>query len=453
MKLDFTQTARYKAGEVADKPGVYRFAFSEPLLSDKVPLYLVLLMVLGYGLTFGLAWVFHVTQIKFFDKASDFFFYGGAMTNAVWSGQIWRPLTSAFLHGSIMHIVMNVLNFVLAAAAARVVFARRGWLTVFLVSAYVGCLITILLTPAAIVVGASVGLMGLFGALVAGELRLRRLDKKDCPADRMFELKPLVILLALNLVLEHLIPNIGHIAHAAGLSLGFLLGLWLPLNGGQTLIASRQGLLKVSSVKRVGRSGSLKAVSKLEYTLADEFDPKVDFVALVADHHGRSEELSVYTLHGNEDRAVAMAGADAAVVTDRFDVAGLPSESAEEEARRDAEAKKKEVRKPLVWRLLALLPLGWLWHYIYQSWTSGMTMDKADLQWLHFLPPTLAEPAISLFAVLGALLVSGSFAYFIFSMIESIVWSYCSAFFKALGKKRSGSEADNKDGPDAESKP
>lgn len=453
MKLEFTQTARYQAAEVADKPGVHRFAFSEPLLSDKVPLYLVLLMALGYGLTFGLAWVFHVTQIKFFDQASDFFFYGGAMTNAVWSGQIWRPLTSAFLHGGIMHISMNVLNFVFAAAAARVMFARRGWLTVFLVSAYVGCLITILFTPAVTLVGASVGLMGLFGALVAGELRLRRLDKKDCPADRMFELKPLVFLLAINLVLEHLIPNVGHIAHAAGLSVGFLLGLWLPLNGGQTLIASRPGLLKVSSLKRVGRSGSLKAVRELEYTLADDFDPKVDFVALVADHHGRGEELSVYTIHGDEDRAVAMAGEDAAVVTDRFDVAGLPSESAEEEARRDAEAKKKEVRKPLVWRLLALLPLGWIWHYFYQSWASGMTMDKADLQWLHFLPPTLAEPAISLFAVLGALLVSGSFAYFIFSVIESIVWSYCSAFFGALGKKRSGSDADNEDGPDAESKP
>jgi hypothetical protein len=48
MKLEFTQTARYQAAEVADKPGVHRFAFSEPLLSDKVPLYLVLLMALGY---------------------------------------------------------------------------------------------------------------------------------------------------------------------------------------------------------------------------------------------------------------------------------------------------------------------------------------------------------------------------------------------------------------------
>ena len=365
------------------------------------------------------------------------------MTKEVWSGQLWRPITSAFLHGGFFHIALNAINFLFAVMAVRVVFAGRGWLTIFLVSAYVGCLITILLTPAAVLVGASVGLMGLLGALVAGELRLKLTSAGMRPADRLIELKSLLFWLTLNLVLEHLIPNVGHIAHAAGLAVGFLVGLFLPLNGSQFLVASRSDLLAVQSTTTIKRDGK-KVIGEIKYTLADDFDPARDYLALVQCELRKPMQLSVYGLAGSGDAAFrAVEENEHVVVASRYKVVGWPKISAEEEARLEAEADRKLVRKPIWWRLASLLPLAWIWNYFFQSWAGDLTMNKADLDWLHFLPAPLAEPVISLFSILGGLLVSGSIAYLLFSLLESWAWGFYLGAFKAAGKKGSdGAEED-----------
>lgn len=432
------------------QPGARRFAFREPLLQDSVPLLLALLMVLGYGLTFGLSGLYHVTGVKFFDQVADFFFYGGEMTKDVWSGQVWRPLTSAFLHGSFPHIAMNLLNFLLAAAAARVLFSRRGWLTVFLGAAYFGCLITIAISPEQQLVGASVGIMGLFGAIVAAEWRLSRKHKFDAPVERLFELKTLLLFLGLNLVLEHLIPNVGHVAHVAGLSVGFLLGLVLPLNGGQRLVASRADAIKVvgQATKRRDRK---QVVTHVDYSLADGFDPAVDFLALVQSRHGlRKRGGQVYIVEGSADAAWnACSRRKEVFLADRFKVVGFAEESREETERVEAELaekRKREQHRPWWWRIFSLLLFGYIWNYFFQLWAKDMTMDRASLDWLHALPPVLAEPAIAFGSVAGVLLVSGSFAYLIFIIVQSFLWGMVENLVNRKSNK-SDSDSESEEDP------
>jgi uncharacterized protein involved in cysteine biosynthesis len=62
-----------------------------------------------------------------------------------------------------------------------------------------------------------------------------------------------------------------------------------------------------------------------------------------------------------------------------------------------------------------------------------MTMPKADLQWLNFLPSYLAGPAIDLASVLGALIVT----FFAASMLNSIIGGMLLSFISGLveGKK------------------
>ena len=99
---------------------------------------------------------------------------GGWLTNAlilnvdqvVFHGEIWRPLTSAFLHGGMFHIVGNMLSLVGLAFVLRRYAPRRRWLYIFLFTQYVGCIIAGYLNPG-LMVGASVGIMGLLGSLFA----------------------------------------------------------------------------------------------------------------------------------------------------------------------------------------------------------------------------------------------------------------------------------------------
>jgi hypothetical protein len=83
--------------------------------------------------------------------------------------------------------------------------------------------------------------------------------------------------------------------------------------------------------------------------------------------------------------------------------------------------------------------LGYIWYRLFLSWAPDMTMPKADLQWLNFLPSYLAGPAIDLASVLGALIVT----FFAASMLNNIVGGMLLSFISGLveGKKDKKSDA------------
>jgi hypothetical protein len=110
------------------EPAGTTFTFKEPLGSASAIYWLVLAILAGYGLTFGLQDLAKVFHSPFLQKIADFFFYGGMMTKAVWQGQIWRPVTVAFLHGGMFHLFGNVANLLfLAWFAALPSPAKAGW--------------------------------------------------------------------------------------------------------------------------------------------------------------------------------------------------------------------------------------------------------------------------------------------------------------------------------------
>jgi membrane associated rhomboid family serine protease len=436
MKIELSQTSAQTITRVKDQPGVLRYVFNEPATNDGLLIFLIQLMVLFYALTIGLSAFANSTGIGWLFGVANFIFSNGAMTNDVWAGQIWRPITSAFLHGSTFHILGNAINFFFVALATRIVFAHRGWLTIFVVSAYLGCLLAILSSPDATMVGASVGLMGLFGALIAGELRLKRVNHKERPVARLISLRILLIVLTLQLVLEHLIPNVGHVAHAAGLLIGFLVGLILPLNSGLELWISRKSAIEVRTIERITRGD--QTVHAITFVVAPDFDQDRDFLAVVQGQHGK-QRISAYRLLGTLKAPSPEAWHSAFKVADRFDVTGF--EKPELPAEIMAALSKKAEAKPLLWRILSMGLMCWLWSTIFASWVGDMTMDEADLQWLHFLPLSLAEPAISIGSILGAIVVSGSYAFFIFSIMEGILYGLFKGFFKPKNK------------PDEDSKP
>lgn len=414
------------------------FKFVEPMSrSLLMALGLGALMVLVYGLTFGvqaLAEQIHSPSLQAF---ADFIFYGGMMTDGVWHGQIWRPVTVAFLHGGMFHLFGNVVNFCLLAYFCSVAFARKGWLTIFFTSSILGAMITSLVNPGTQLVGASIGIMGLYGSMMAAEVRKRKIDKDLLPATTLVPLKSLVLLLIMQLVLEHLIPNVGHVAHIAGLTIGFLLGFVLPLSAGVRLYASRADLVKITEVKRTADKGKnadgRSVVQTLTYTVGEQ--QPGDCIWSEQAEHGITRLLKTTRQVWLGEPSAVQGDASGYLVASRFAVPSVDSLVVSEET---VTASKAPPALPL-WRQAANWALlGYVWYRLFLSWAPDMTMPKADLQWLNFLPSYLAGPAIDITSVLGALIVTYFAASMLSSLFGGMLFSFLSGIFEGAKEAKDG---------------
>ena len=133
----------------------------------------------------------------------------------------WRFITSAFAHGSITHILFNMLALWLVGAQylERLLGAAR-YAAVYLVSAIGGSVVYLLLSPAVPfdgqnpsswyvgAVGASGAVFGLFGALLVLNRHLGRSSAG------------MYATIAINAVLGFIIPNVAWQAHLGGLLTG-----------------------------------------------------------------------------------------------------------------------------------------------------------------------------------------------------------------------------------------
>lgn len=426
----------------AAQPEGQSFKFVEPLGKSLLGvLALAALMVLVYGLTFGVQAIAESFHSKALQAVADFFFYGGMMTKAVWQGEIWRPFTVAFLHGGMFHLFGNVVNFALLAYFCSIAFARRSWLVIFFTSSVLGAIATILVTPETQLVGASIGIMGLYGSMIAAELRKRKIDKDQLPAATLVPLKSLVVLLVVQLVLEHLIPNVGHIAHIAGLTIGFALGFVLPLNAGVRLYASRADLVKITAVERKSETGKNQSgrsvVQNLTYTVA-ELQPG-DCLWTEQTEHGFARLLKTSRQVWLGDASLVSGETEGYLVASRFAVPSMDALPVSKET----VVNSVKAAVPLWRRACSLVLLGYIWYRLFLSWAPDMTMPKADLQWLNFLPSYLAGPAIDLASVLGALMVTFCAASMLNGIFGGMLLSFISGLVEGVKEKKSDDKGES----------
>lgn len=129
------------------------------------------------------------------------------------NGETYRLMTSAFLHASITHLLFNMWALWVVGGAVESRLGRWRYLTVYLVSALAGSVVSYAVDPAIQVsVGASGAVFGLFGALAVLALRLR------------FSIGGIVGVILINVVIGF-VPalDINWRAHLGGLVAGTLL--------------------------------------------------------------------------------------------------------------------------------------------------------------------------------------------------------------------------------------
>jgi membrane associated rhomboid family serine protease len=132
-------------------------------------------------------------------------------------GEYWRLLTGAFLHGSAIHLAVNMYSlfalgqFVEGGAGAARMAVIYG--VALLVS---GLSVVYFAGPYDVTVGASGAIFGLFGALFAMGFRLGR------PGMKLVQQN--IGILLINLVFTFAVPGISAAAHVGGLISGFVVG-------------------------------------------------------------------------------------------------------------------------------------------------------------------------------------------------------------------------------------
>lgn len=148
------------------------------------------------------------------------------------AGEYYRLLTSAFLHGGIVHLLLNMYALYLFGPQLEAALGRLRFIVLYVVSALGGSALSYAFaSPVQPSLGASGAVFGLLGAYLVINRRLGR------------DNTPVLMLLAINLAYGFLVPNIDWRAHLGGLVTGALVAAAIAYAP-----AKRRGLVQAAGI-------------------------------------------------------------------------------------------------------------------------------------------------------------------------------------------------------------
>ena len=138
--------------------------------------------------------------------------FGAKVNTLIQAGQIWRFLTSAFIHIGIMHLAFNLYALWALGPLTEESFGHRRFLIIYILSALGGSIASFLFTTA-LSAGASGAIFGLLGALLYFSYKRPYLWKSGLGMN-------LIIVIFVNFGFGLLQPGIDNFAHLGGLFTG-----------------------------------------------------------------------------------------------------------------------------------------------------------------------------------------------------------------------------------------
>lgn len=154
--------------------------------------------------------------------------YGMSSADRIASGEPWRLLTYAFLHGGLLHLVLNSYFLIVIGPMLEQLLGTTRFAVVYVVSALGGGIAATLWSPGFPIVGGSGALFGMLGTVLALNMRQGRhfLDFMSYHGPRQ-----IVVLIVLNLVIGMVVPIISNSGHIGGLIAGFALTFCFLVRG------------------------------------------------------------------------------------------------------------------------------------------------------------------------------------------------------------------------------
>ncbi len=168
--------------------------------------------------------------------------FDGTQLIGVAEGEWWRLITSAFLHGGLFHLGLNMLMLFWIGAPVEEALGRGRFIVLYLVSGLCAAAGALALTdPGDVTVGASGAIFGILGAALVFERQ------------RMYVLGGSALsIILVNLIFTFTIPNISIGGHVGGLIGGAACGLALSRFGRAHVAYGQPGLLGFAGVAAVG---------------------------------------------------------------------------------------------------------------------------------------------------------------------------------------------------------
>jgi rhomboid protease GluP len=192
----------------------------------------------------------------------------GALYGRITQAEPWRVLSAVFVHGSLIHIGMNMLSLINLGRTLEPHFRSARFLVLYLLSGALGFCGTLWWRGGnAFSVGASGAVFGLLGAFI-GALIIRR-----NPGWQRVFLSNLIM----AGVLAYVVQGVDNAAHVAGFLSGLLLGLLLELERQprrrDRLLAGLAAvgvMAALASIALSARSPVWKVLKQLEAQAAEE---------------------------------------------------------------------------------------------------------------------------------------------------------------------------------------
>jgi len=126
-------------------------------------------------------------------------------------GDYWTLMSSAFMHGSFLHIAFNMYVLWIMGPTLERILGHSRFIALYLLAAFGGGVASYVFSDfRSVSVGASGAIFGLMGAFVVAGRRLR------------YDITQVLVLLGINLVFGFLQPGIDWRAHIGGLVVGAL---------------------------------------------------------------------------------------------------------------------------------------------------------------------------------------------------------------------------------------
>lgn len=149
---------------------------------------------------------------NFLETADLMVFQWGQVNWLVYNGWYWQLFTSMFVHATIIHLAGNMLFLFVFGLRGEEMFSLPEYLSIYLLGGLAGNVLSLIMGPDFVSVGASGAIFALFGACVIYDRR--RIGQSITGA----------LIFAFFLLMFSSGANVNYLAHIGGLVAGLIMG-------------------------------------------------------------------------------------------------------------------------------------------------------------------------------------------------------------------------------------
>lgn len=142
---------------------------------------------------------------------------GGKFGPLIDKGEVYRLVTSNFLHGGIIHIAFNMYALYSIGPQIEEIYGKWKYICIYFLAGIGSSFLSYYMLPNTLSIGASGAIFGLLGALFIFAVKNRDSLKKGA-------IKSLLMVIGVNLYIGMTLPNIDNYGHIGGLIVGIIIG-------------------------------------------------------------------------------------------------------------------------------------------------------------------------------------------------------------------------------------